>query len=51
MASYGPYGTYAYGLWQDQCDYNGYPVTEHQKTYLPVLFSPHYDNLLKSSAA
>ena len=22
----------AYGLWQDQCDYYGYPVKEHKKT-------------------
>ena len=38
----------AYGLWQDQCDYYGYPVKEHQKTNSPVLLSPHYDNPLKS---
>ena len=35
----------AYGLWQDQCDYYGYPVKEHQKTNSPVLLSPHYDKL------
>ena len=34
--------------WQHQCDYHGYPVKEHQKTNSPVLFPPHYDNLLKS---
>ena len=38
----------AYGLWQDQCDYYGYPVKEHQQTNSPVLLSPHYDNPLKS---
>ena len=38
----------AYGLWQDQCDYYWYPVKEHWKTNSPVLFPPHYDNLLKS---
>ena len=38
----------AHGLWQDQCDYYGYPVKEHQKTNSPVLLSPHYDNPLKS---
>ena len=34
--------------WQHQCDYHGYPVKEHRKTNSPVLFPPHYDNLLKS---
>ena len=30
----------AYGLWQDQCDYYGYPVKEHKKTNMV-----HYDAL------